>query len=216
MKMLLPFLAFFAGSYLSLFSQTGTTRTSMAVLKVKREVPALINNQVMFMVKPGQAFIYDWEAKNAYLENGDFGFIPDSLVNRITALFFKFNFSKDKFRLEPGNELLEASNRHRIEIQSIIDRVAFAKSEPALIEFCSVRKYMDGAAAEIWDQMLFQLINSWEDAAFAKFLSGRDASFLKAFSTLITSEAITFPITSPGRYYRSYYPQSWKVIGKYK
>ena len=186
----------------------------MATLNVNRSIDALINDQVMFTIKPDQDFIYDFDAKNAYLQSNEFGYIPDSLVKRTNKPFFHIKPSKAKFKMENGDELSDACNRHKVKIQSIIDSIVFRKSERSLLLYWSLRNFMTGATSEMYDYMLFNLINSWDDNGLDQFLSKHDQSFLKEFCKTITSKFVTWPITRIDVYYRSYYPKSWEIIKK--
>jgi hypothetical protein len=182
-------------SFGSAFGQEDLSRISMATLNVHRNIDALINEQVIFTVKPNQDFIYDFDSKNAYLQSNEFGYIPDSLVKRTNKPFFQIKPSKAKFKLENRNELLDVCSRNNVKIQPIIDSIAFRKSESSLLRFWSLKGIMSGEASEQYDYMLFNLINSWDDNALFEFLNKQNKSFLKEFCESITSDFLTWPIT---------------------
>jgi len=212
MKRIIHFI--FLLSFGSVFCQENPSGISMATLNVNRKIDALINDQVMFTIKPDQDFIYDFDTKNAYLQSNEFGYIPDSLVKRTNKPFFQFKPSKAKFKLDNGNELLDACIRHKVKIQPIIDSIVFRKSEPSLLRYWSLKGFMSGAASEQYDYMLFNLINSWDDKALCQFLTRQNQSFLNEFCKTITSKFLTWPITRIDVYYKSYYPKSWETIKK--
>ena len=124
--------------------------------------------------------------------------------------------SKTKFIIEDGNELKEACIRHKVKIQPVIDSIVHRKSEYYLLKYWSLRGFMTGAAAEMYDYTFFNLVNSWNDDKLSTFLSKQDNSFLHEFCKYITSEFLNWPITRIPEYYGSYYPKSWQIMKKFR
>jgi hypothetical protein len=201
---------------MTVYSQTNNSRISMAILNVNKNIDATINDKVVFTIKPNQDFIYDFETHNVFLQNKQAGYIPDSLVKRTNKPFFKFNCSKSSFKIDTANELNEACLKRNIKIQPIIDSIVDYKSESEFKRYLNLRQYMDGAAGEMYVEILFNLINSFNDEKLYHFLSNQNESFLKDFCTTITSEHLTWPIIKIDEYYKSYYPKSWMIIKKYE
>jgi len=188
----------------------------MAILNVNRNVDATINGKVMFTIKPNQDFIYNFNGQTAYIQNKESGYIADSLVKETNKPFFKFKCSKSILKIAKDNELNEACSKLNIKIQPIIDSIYFNKSESYFIKYWKLRPYMDGAAAEMYYDVLFNLINALDDPKLNHILSNQNESFLKDICQIITSEEVTWPINKIDEYYRSYYPKSWLIIKKYK
>jgi hypothetical protein len=188
----------------------------MAILKVDRNVDATINDKVIFTIKPHQDFIYDFNSHNAFLKTKESAYIPDSLVLRTSKPFFKFVCSNSIFIIDKDDELMEASEKHNIKIQPLIDSIVYSKSELDLIKYWCLKEFMDGAAAESYYDVLFNLINSWNDERLFHFISNQNEFFKKDFCKTITLVYVTWPINRIDEYYKSYYPKTWMIIKSYK
>jgi hypothetical protein len=198
------------------YCQSDTSMISMAILKVNRNVDATINDKVVFTIKPNQDFIYDFDGHNAFIKTKESGYIPESLVKRTNKPFFKFTCPKSSFKIADDNELSVACERHNIKIQPLLDSIVFRQSESDFSKYWGLRGFMDGAAAEMYYDVLFNLINSWNDDKLNSFLSDKNETFLKDFCKTITLDYVTWPINRIDIYYKSNYPKSWIIIKRYK
>jgi len=200
----------------NVYSQADTSLVSMAILKVNRNVDATINDKVIFTIKPNQDFVYCYASHMAFIKTMQAGCIPDSLVKITNKPDFKFTCPRVRFKLEKEDDLLVACEEHNVKVQPILDSIVVLKSEQGLLNYWSLKKYMDGAAAEIYFEVLFGLINSWNDEKLNHFLRQQNEVFLANFCKTITQEIVTWPICKVDQYYLSYYPKSWIVIKRYK
>jgi hypothetical protein len=211
------YLGFFLVISCGIKCQTSDSRISMARINVNRNVDITLNGKVIAVLKPNDDFIYDFESHKVYLKNKFGGGISNNLVERTDKPFLKFTFSETDFKIDEENELLDLCMKHKINnIQSIIDSIVHNKSESKLIKYWDLHDIMDGAAAEMYYNVLFNLINSWSDIQLYSFLKHQNETFLRTFCNTLTLEYVTWPITKIDEYYNNYYPKSWNIIKKYK
>jgi len=190
--------------------------TYLAILRHDlNQKDAIINDQTIFTAKAGQLILYNDYANTAWIENGDFGYIPPEDLVKVDTFYFRFNFSKKDFKLDTKNDLFESTKKRGIDINKITSSIINMDSN-ALYDLFLLKDSFDGASAEIFPQHFWSLLMTWNDKNIADFITNLKVKDKKQFVDYITDSYVTFPIEKPLIYYELYYPKTYELINKYK
>jgi hypothetical protein len=198
------------------FNPTSIERTYLAVLQPDlNQKEAIINGQTIFTAKAGQLILYNDYAHTAFIDNGEFGYIPPEDLVKIDTFYFRFNFSKMKFQLGSKNDLYETTKKRGIDLNKITKSI-INMDTGALYELFLLKDSFYGASAEIFPQHFWSLLMTWNDKSIADFLTNLKVKDRKQFVDYIIDSNITFPIEKPLIYYELYYPKTFELIKKSK
>lgn len=190
--------------------------TYLAILRpALNQKEAIINDQMIFTAKAGQLILYNDYAHIAWIENGDFGYIPPEDLIKVDTFYFRFNFSKKDFQLDTKNDLFESTKNRGIDINKMTSSIINMDSN-ALYDLFLLNNSFDGASAEIFPQYFWSLLMTWNDKSIADFITNLKVKDRKQFVDYITDSYVTFPIEKPLIYYELYYPKTYELINKYK
>lgn len=190
--------------------------TYLAILRPDlNQKEAIINDQTIFTAKAGQLILYNDYAHTAWIENGDFGYIPPEDLVKVDTFYFRFNFSKKDFKLDTKNDLFESTKKRGIDINKMTSSIINMDSN-ALYDLFLLKDSFDGASAEIYPHHFWSLLMTWNDKSIADFIINLKVKDKKQFVDYITDSYVTFPIEKPLIYYELYYPKTYDLINKYK
>jgi hypothetical protein len=185
-----------------------TLNVFMAVLKDGLDsIHATINDSTIFVATKGQLILYWNYPLTALIADGRSGYIPPEQLTRIDTPYFKFNFSKQQFIYDKDYELYQAAKRTGADLNSLLKRIQ-DKDNSALIQYFNLKKVVDEASAEEFNEHFWQLINIWTDKELSKFISTLKGIEKKDFCTLLIESSYC----NPYQYYKLYYPLTLKQI----
>jgi len=165
---------------------------------------ATVNDQVIFVVRKGQQFLYENYSNNAWIADGRSAYIPPDQIKQVDTSYFKFTFSKWGFIKEKDYELYEAAKRENLDLNSIFKKIQ-AKNGKAMIQLFNLRNSVDGASAEEFPFDFWALINLWTDKELSSFVKTLKGPTKKDFCKLLID---TTPLDKPEEYFRLYYPKT--------
>ena len=200
---------------LNKYSSDSLKYTFLAMLKpglIEKE--AIINDQVVFVVKQGQQILYNEYAHTAYIADGRNGYIPIDDLIRIDTSYFKFNFSKTNFNLSDKNILVRLSKEEGVDINALTQGV-INKNSDSLLKLFELRYSFD-ASTEVYYTHFWSLLNLWSDDELSDFISNLSFEDKKSFCSYITNYHVTFPIENPMEYYRIFYPKTFRILNDMK
>ena len=197
-------------------SPASLENTYLAILRPDlNQKEAIINDQTIFTAKARQLILYNDYPPTAWIENGDFGYIPPEDLVKVDTFYFRFNFSKKDFQLNSNNDLFVSTKNRGIDINKITSSIIKMDSN-ALYDLFLLKDSFYGASAEIFPQYFWSLVMTWNDKSIADFITNLKVKDRKQFVDYITDIHVTFPIEKPLIYYELYYPKTYELINKYK
>jgi hypothetical protein len=170
-------------------------------------VKATVNDSTMFIATKGQLILYWDHPHTALIADGRFGYIPPEQLKRIDTSYFKFNFSKLQFVYDKDYELYQCAQRTGVNLNSLVKQIQ-GKDNNALLQYFNLRHGVDGASAEEFYKVFWQLINLWSDAQLSTFIMQLNGTERKDFCNLLIDSSYC----DPYRYYKLYYPLTLKKI----
>ncbi len=201
-------------AYSTIEAQENDLLPYMAVIKNSEYKNATINDSVVFTIKANETFIYDPVAHEAYLSNGQSGYIPITYVKSVKSQFFKFNYPIQLFKLKKDDELFISASQKNINLIEMINNIIHKKEPIYLKQFVSLNTVFDGAALGNYYSLLWKIINYFNDSELSVIIESFDSNTKSVFYNLIRNTVVTFPIIDNENYYKLYYPQTLLMLNK--
>jgi hypothetical protein len=166
-------------------------------------------NEVAFVARKGQLILYSGNGWGVVADGRD-GLINPNVLVRVDTPCFKFNFSKLPFKFERDFELCQAAASVGLDLNSLLKQIK-RKNAKAMLQFFRLKNVVDGAAAEMFPGLFWEVINLWSDKELSKFISSLDDIEEREFTDLL----FECSIVNPWVYYELYYPQTLVLITMY-
>ncbi len=179
-------------------------------------VDVKIGDQILFSIHPEQEFIYDTFGKQAWLPNGKFGKVDESMIERIPdGDYFRFDHSPDFFKLHDEDILVTTFKEKNLDYREMLTSSLKGNFDDFERMFLYIHS-LTGTAGEMHKTMVFKVFSKWSDENFAKFLTQQKDDIKKIISNYLVEPATTWPIEDYRTYYNEFYPESFEIIKEFK
>ena len=177
------------------------------------------NDSTLFTLLPDQKFLYILKKEYAYLINGMTIGIPENYVMKIDTSYFKFEYTRENllsrnywYELDKCAEIwhLDSINTLLKKIFAI-DLKQDNEGIKEFYKFILLGELSYGAAAEIYYQFFWEVINVLTDDELSQYLQIIHFKYL-SLKYLFFNNCLFMHEINRELYFQKFYPKSYKIL----
>ncbi|MFB6320824.1 hypothetical protein [Saccharicrinis sp. FJH54] len=207
-------------TYLSILTTIVFSQESVAVLaKGLDSINLILNDSIVGRVMKNEKFItfkpeYESDLWQIWTRKGENGFTDrGNIILLQNEKIFKLNTDTvTLFQIACSNYNLDNFNYYGIDNYCNLVKQAANINEQAFLRILELNNIVDGGAAEINNQIAWNIFNIWSDSEFNDFLTKQDYETQLMISRFLVYTQGAYPITNTKFYYSEYYPKTWNTI----